>query len=250
MSSINSIQTPTAPIAGVREQSSYQCTVDSVRALHAAQDALIAVLPEVLERSITEPHFRSSLFADTHMTINSVIAKSAPHMERISSEVAIRLVENSSDTLCLVVPPPSEQVRMDNTQRSPVGEILFDAAWDADLRNELIANPTETLARELSKRGNEVSSTLPADLSIKVVAHEPGELVVVVPVAPKGSAEMTNSMTKDFGIDGVSPVVASTNGDTCRYTVDYCSTIFTTNSACGTSTCITHTWDCKRTTTW
>lgn len=218
----------------------------SFRALHAAHEAIMAVLPEITERSITEPYFRDSLLADPHLTINAIIARSAPEMERISQETPIRIVEGAADSMQLVIPPPSEKVRSMSDPRAPIGDILTDAAWNETLKRELIADPKATLARELKARG-EGELNIPEGLAIDIIATEPGEFVIALPISLARPVEFTLATAKDFIIDGASPEMSSTNIDNCRYTANYCQTHFTANSACGTSTCITHTSECRRT---
>ena len=214
--------------------------------IHAAKDGVAQILTHVMDRAGRDPFFRESLIADPEITLNSILSKLSAGTRSLPDFVSVRILEDTETVMNLVIPSPSNDFMSEQRDPSTLLAVLTEASTNSALAEKLTSDPRGTLEQELSARtGQEIQ--LDSNLDIRVTSAMPGQLVISLP--PRTPTNVLWSPTDEalYSQDSLTPMAASTNVDTCRYTTDYCQTSFTNcGNGCGTSGCWTQTYECRR----
>lgn len=229
---------------------SFDFAINEPISLQSAEKALAALYPEIIERAARDEAFRDSILKDTAITLNALLSGKGLGVEKLPGYMQVIVVEDTADTMHLVIPAAFEAYIGSFKDNSSLGAILLDASRDPELQNRLIEAPHSTIQSEMRLRG-EYHFDIDRSLAIKVLASEAGQLTIVLPERTKTSPLAVLSESGFDASDANSLEASDTSYDRCRHTNDYCQTSFTQcGNGCGTSGCWTHTMECKRTPTY
>lgn len=229
---------PLSPVADTELSHSIASSV------HLAHSTVHGILPALQERSMRDEYFKESLIADSKITVASMLSKAG--LDPLPDFVSVSVLEDTDTKVNLVVPAPSQDFVVPRGDNSSLLAILISASTDEELRTALVADPHGTLERELQARGA-ASCELSRDIEINVEVADAEKVVIVLPQRAKSNVNMTSSDESQFGANGLADLVMADTNFNCQYTTQYCQTSFTNcGNGCGSSSCWTHTSDCKR----